>query len=154
MDTGIKVGDCMRTVLVTIRDSASIVDAAKKMKERGVGSLLVLDSKEKTYGIITESDIVRKALATGKLDSHIREFASSPLVTVSAGSDIYEAAKLMGAKNVKRLVIVADGKLVGIISAKDVVRVSPSLCDLIAEREHVKTEADAGLSASQEPALR
>ncbi|MFA6049555.1 MAG: CBS domain-containing protein [Candidatus Micrarchaeia archaeon] len=131
----------MRTVLVTIRDSASIIDAAKKMKERGVGSLLVLDSKEKTYGIITESDIVRKALASGKVDSGLKEFVSSPLVTISAGSDIYEAAKTMGAKNVKRLVIIADGKITGIISAKDIVRISPSLCDLIAETEHAKAEA-------------
>lgn len=140
MDTGIKVGDCMKTVLVTISESASIVDAAKKMKARAVGSLLVLDSNDKTYAIITESNIVKKALAEGKLDGKVKDFASFPLVTISVGSDVSEAAKLMGAKNVRRLVVIAEGKIVGIVSQKDVIRISPALYDLIAEKEHVSVE--------------
>ena len=143
MDTGIKVGDCMKATLVTIDEDASIVDAAKKMKGKKVSCLLVTDSSGKCERIVTESDLVKKALATEKLSVKVKNVANQPLITISAGADITAAAKQMGKENVRRLIVLDRQDIVGIISAKEVMRISPSLYDLIAEQEHYATEAMA-----------
>lgn len=135
METGIRVADVMSRSLVTIQENASIFDAAKVMKRRGVGSLLVKDPKGKIYGILTERDLSWKALALGRTRSKVRELASKPLLTIPEGADLSEAARLMGKRGKKRLVVTRDSKIVGVISDKDIVRLSPSLYDLIAEEQ-------------------
>jgi len=139
METGIKVGDCMKTSLVTIREDASIVEAARKMKQSNVGSLLVEDKNKRVYGILTSDDVVHKAVSAEKTAEPVKNFASKPLVGIKIDADLRDAAKLMGERNVKRLVVFkTDGKsIAGIISQKDIVRISPSLYDLIAERERI-----------------
>lgn len=138
MDTGIKVGDCMKTSLITISEEASVYDAAIKMKEKDVGTLLVTDAAKKIYGIITDEDLVKKAVAPRKMDARIKDIVSKPLLGISPEADISEAAKTMGLKNVKRLVVFKGSKVAGIISEKDIVHISPSLYDLIAEKERLK----------------
>ncbi len=130
METGIKVGDCMRTSLVNVPDSTPVVIAAKKMAESGVGSLLVLNSKG-IYGIITEKDLVVKVLATGKINTTVKEICTKTLITIPVTEDISLAAKLMGEKNIKRLVVTSQGKIVGIVSQKDLISIAPSLYDYI-----------------------
>lgn len=139
METGIKVGDCMKTSLVTIGEDASIIEAARKMKQSDVGSLLVEDKNKRVYGILTSDDVVHKAVSAEKTAEPVKNFASKPLVGIKVDADLRDAAKLMGEKNVKRLVVFkTDGKsIAGIISQKDIVRISPSLYDLIAERERI-----------------
>ncbi|PIO05946.1 hypothetical protein COT29_03415 [Candidatus Micrarchaeota archaeon CG08_land_8_20_14_0_20_59_11] len=138
METGIRTGDCMRRSLVTISEDASMYEAAKVMTDARVGGLLVTDAKKKIYAMMTDADIVRKAVATKKMDLKVKDIASKPLIGVPASADINEAARLMGQKNIKRLAIFDAGKIVGIISERDIVRISPSLYDLIAEKEHLK----------------
>lgn len=138
MDTGIKVGDCMKTELATISESASIYDAAEKMTRQDVGCLVVTNDRDKIYALITDEDLVRKALAKKKLDLKVKDVASKPLIGLPPEADLTEAAKLMGKKRVKRLVIFRDRDVVGIISARDIVDLSPSLYDLIAERERIR----------------
>ncbi len=130
----------MKTTLVTIDEDASIVDAAKKMKAKRVSCLLVTDSEGKCDSIVTESDLVKKALASERLSIRAREVANKPLITISAGADLSEAARQMGEKNVRRLIVVDEQQILGIISAKEVMAISPSLYDLIAEQEHIKAE--------------
>lgn len=135
METGIKVGDCMKTSLVVIPDSTLVVDAARKMAETGVGSLLVTNEKG-IYGIVTERDLVTKVLASGKTNSKaIREICTKTLISIPATDDISLAAKLMGERAIKRLVVTLHGKIVGIISQKDLISIAPSLYDFIAEEK-------------------
>lgn len=125
----------MSRSLVTIGEDATIYDAARVMKRRGVGSVLVKDSKGKIWGIVTERDLAWKALATGKTKAKVKAMASKPLLTISEGADITEAARQMGKRGRKRLVVTRDGKIVGLLSDKDVIKLSPALYDLIAEEE-------------------
>ena len=142
MDTGIKVGDCMKTLLVTINHTDTVVEAAKAMKKKDVGSVLVTGGKGNIEAIATDEDIVRKAVALGKLDLEIGKIASKPLVTISALADLNDAAKQMSRKKLRRLVVVDSAeKVVGMISQSDIMELSPSLYDLIAEREHVEAES-------------
>lgn len=136
METGIKVGDVMTSSLVTISENASIHDAAKKMKEKGISSLLVTQNGSgKIYGIVTSKDMVYKVLAKGKNgDTKVKDVHSAPLVGVEPEADISDAARLMGKEDLRRVVVFKNAKIVGILSAKDLIRISPSLYDLIAER--------------------
>ncbi len=138
MDTGIKVGDCMRSELVTISENASIYEAAEKMTRQDVGCLVVTDVRDKIYALITDEDLVRKVLAKKRLDAKVADVASKPLIGLPPDADLSEAAKLMGKKRVKRLVVFSGRDVVGLISARDIVNLSPSLYDLIAERERIK----------------
>jgi len=134
METGIKVGECMKTSLVTISGEASVKEAAVRMSQEDITCLLVEDSKKKISAIITESDIVRKCVANGSVDAKAGSVANKPLVTVDEGVDLSEAARLMGKNDVKRLVVTKSGKPCGIISQGDIIRISPSLYDLIAAK--------------------
>ena len=135
METGIKVGDIMKTSLVAITESATVQEAAKIMKSRDIGSILVKDKNKKIYGILTDRDLVEKVLSKGlKSNTGIAKFISKPLVGIRPDSDISEAAKLMGNEDLRRLVVFKEGKVIGILSEKDIVKISPSLYDLIAEK--------------------
>ncbi len=138
MDTGIKVGDCMKTELVTIQDSATIFQVAEKMTRQSVGCLMVTNDRGKIYALVTDEDLVRKALAKKRLDATVKDVASKPLIGVPPETDLSDAARLMGKKRIKRLVIFKGKEVVGLISARDIVDLSPSLYDLIAERERLK----------------
>ena len=135
MQTGVRVGDCMQRSLALINADASLFDAAKAMKAKKVGSLLVVDRKKNPFAIITERDVVWKALARGKTKVKVKDIASKPLVTIPPEADILEAARVMSDEDVKRLVVAKEGKVVGLISEKDMVRISTSLFDLISEEE-------------------
>ena len=140
MDTGIKVGDCMKTALVTIGEDASSFDAARKMAEHKVGCLLV-EKGGKITGIVTDSDLIKKCLATERVYKKISEIASKNLVGVGIDADLSEAARVMGQKKIRRLVIQKSGRVVGIISESDIVGISPSLYDLIAQKQALQARA-------------
>lgn len=127
----------MRTTLVTIRDVAEVHEAAALMRDKDVGSLLVTDASNKIYGIVSERDLVVKALAGNKCGALVKEVASKPLTTINVDVDLSDAARQMGSKDIKRLVVTRNGKIVGLISQKDIIRISPSLYDLIAEESSV-----------------
>ncbi len=132
----------MKTLLVTMDYNASVVEAAKVMKKKDVGSILVSDGK-KIGAIVTDEDIVRKAVATGDIDVKVRKIATKPLITIHPGADLVEAARQMAKKNVRRLVVLDSAdRVVGMISQTDIMKLSPSLYDLIAEREHVHEEQE------------
>lgn len=135
METGIKVGDVMKTNLVVISENATVYEASKKMKEKNVSSLLVGSNGDKIYGIITNTDIVTKCLAAGKGgENKVKEFVSKPLIGIEPEADISDAAKLMGHEDLRRVAVMKNSKIVGILSERDIIRISPSLYDLIAEK--------------------
>lgn len=128
----------MRRELMTINDAASIFEAADVMTRNDVGCLIVKNDRDKIYALITDEDLVRKVLAKKRLDATVKDVASKPLIGLPPEADLTEAAKLMGKKRVKRLVVFGGRDVIGLISARDIVDLSPSLYDLIAERERIK----------------
>ena len=135
METGIKVGDIMKTRLISITENSTIQQAAKIMKSKDVGSVLVTDKSKHIYGILTDMDLVEKALAKGlRLNTSIKTMVSKPLIGIDPSEDLSEAARLMGNEDLRRLVVFKEGKVVGILSENDIVKISPSLYDIIAEK--------------------
>ena len=122
------VRDIMRKKLETIEEMASVQDAAKKMKDRNVSSLIVVDEKGKPQGLLTERDLVRKVCIDDIHTSTVtnKEIMSSPLITIDSQSLPSIAADMMLQNNVRHLLVVDDkydvNKPIGIITPLDFTR--------------------------------
>ncbi|MFH1106424.1 MAG: CBS domain-containing protein [Candidatus Micrarchaeota archaeon] len=134
METGIKVGDVMQSRLISLDSESTVLEAAKLMKKNNIGSVLV-EISGRISGIVTHTDLVERCLAEGRSSScRLKEVMTKPLVGVEPDADISDAAKLMGNEDLRRLVVFKSDRIVGIISEKDIIKISPSLYDLIAEK--------------------
>lgn len=121
------VNDFMRKRLIAIEESASVQEAANRMKDKNVSSLVVVDEIGRPLGLITERDLVRKVciydVSTSKLI--IKEIMSSPLITIDSNSSASEAVDMMLRNNVRHLLVVdsksSEGldKPIGIVTPLD-----------------------------------
>jgi CBS domain-containing protein len=107
------------------------------MTKFDMGSVVIMDSAKRPIGIITERDILRKVVEP-RLPVDIvtaLEVMSHPLVSISPDASVEQCAKLMSDKRIKKLPVVKDNKLVGIVTSMDLVRTEPKviaeLSDLI-----------------------
>ena len=119
------VSDIMSKDVATIGASSTMADAAKIMGEKHIGSLVILDN-DRPQGIVTERDLLTKVLAK-RLDpakTKVMDVMSSPLIAVKPTATIKEAARTMIERK-GRLVVLRDGKLVGIITAADLIKSLP-----------------------------
>ncbi len=106
---------------VTISSSASLKDCAKLMRKENVGSLLVVEG-ETPKGIITERDIIQAIADDYPLDTPASKVMSTNLITAEASTDVSDAALLMTNSKIRHLVITENGKIIGVISLRDVAR--------------------------------
>ena len=114
-----KVSEIMTGAAVTDQPDDTLDEAASKMWKQQTGSLLVTDGDD-LIGIVTERDVL-KAVATGvKLEeARIAEVMTKDVVTVGPGTSLREAAKIMADRWIRHLPVVDGGKLVGVISQRD-----------------------------------
>lgn len=115
------VKQLMQKELVTISPLATIHDAASKMKEQNVGSVLVVDEGWKLKGILTDRDIALYAAADSKdpRSVHAYDIMTPDPITVDADADVDSALRIMNRANVRRLPVTENGKLAGILSSAD-----------------------------------
>jgi len=134
MSKEILVKEAMKTNLATIQPSITVIEVAKIMKKRNIGSVIVLEN-EHPIGIVTESDILKKVVAEGKNpnDTIVKDIMSTPMVITDAFVTLEDAMKKMGKCNVRRLPVIEDDKLIGIITQKDISRISPILHEISRE---------------------
>ncbi|HIH76091.1 MAG TPA: CBS domain-containing protein [Methanomassiliicoccales archaeon] len=118
----------------TGRPDMTVKEAAALMLREGVGSLIVLEGGE-PVGILTERDILYKVVAVGKVPSRtkVERVMSSPVITIAPGSNVSIAAKRMSDLHMRRLPVVENGKLIGMLTEKDILKLSPSLIELTRE---------------------
>ena len=119
---GLKVHEVMTDRPRCVTPETPVTEAAQLMKSDDIGSLPILDG-EQLAGMVTDRDIVVRAIAEGKdpRGMPVREVASRELVTVHADDDLATALKLMASQQVRRLPVVdSDNRLVGIVAQADV----------------------------------
>ena len=115
-----KVKDLMTTNVAKVNANSNITEVAQNMKNLNVGSIPVCDSSDNIVGIVTDRDIVLRNVASGnQSNSTAQNVMSSQLVTVSPDTDIHEAANIMAKNQIRRLPVVENGKLVGMLSIGD-----------------------------------
>ena len=115
------VGQLMTERLETISPSDTAQEAAKKMRDKKVSSLVVTDLEDKPIGIVTERDLVRQ-VCTKVINSNdviVHHIMSAPLATIDANSSVEVAADIMNQNKVRHLLVVDENKVLGIITPSD-----------------------------------
>jgi len=110
--------------LETVHETASIQEAAKKMKDSNVSSLVVVDDDGKPQGLVTERDLVRKACINDVRTSSVKnkDIMSFPLITIDSKSSASVAVDMMLQNNIRHLLVVNKGNTnnpIGIITPLD-----------------------------------
>ena len=118
-----KAVEAMRTSIVTVEEGVSVAEASLGMYKKGEGCAVVL-RQGKPFGIVTERDVTWKVAAKGLNPNSVRvaEIMSTPLVTIDPNADLTEAAKIMKKHKIRRLAVVKEGTLHGVLTANDVAR--------------------------------
>ncbi len=139
----LKARDIMTTDVVSVSEGSSIVEAAQKMKRADVGSLPV-EENDRIVGIVTDRDIVLRNVA----DEHdpnretCGEIMSTDVVAVDPEMSVEEVSRLMSSHQIKRIPVVENDRVVGMISLKDISQ-TRDLQDEAAETLNDITESDS-----------
>lgn len=109
--------------VVTIENSATVQEAARLMRDKKIGSLLIVKGG-KMVGILSETDVTRRAAAEGLAPNQVivESIMSSPIITLEAQSTPEEVNDLMKEKGIRHLAVTEGGEIVGIVSVRDLLR--------------------------------
>lgn len=136
-----KVKDIMTTNVQCANQSTTLEEVANKMKSLNVGSIPVCDSGNRLLGIVTDRDMVVRGLSQGLQSQAIaKDVMTVNPVTVSPDTDVNEATRLMSEHQIRRIPVVENGTLVGILAIGD-----------MAVRDRLTDEAGNALSSISEP---
>jgi CBS domain-containing protein len=134
MTTRVLVRDIMNSPVISASPEDSIKDIADKMKDQRIGSIVIMQD-EKAVGIVTDWDIVSNAVAKDVKPSTLKASEiMQELHSIEGEEGVTEAARVLRQHNIKRLGVVYKNRLVGIISASDVIAVTPDLVDVVSEK--------------------
>ncbi len=134
----IYVEEVMTKVPITGCPDLSVKEIGSLMRSWKVGCIIItMDGHP--MGIVTEKDLVEKVVAEDKLPTVVtaREIMSAPLVTIGPRDSVADAGRKMARLRLRRLPVVLDGELVGVITENDITRLSPSLIEITREWENI-----------------
>lgn len=111
------------------------------MREKKIGNVIVAEVNH-PIGILTESDILKKVVCEAKnpQDVTVEDVMSSPIIVTDPYITLQEALKIMGKCNIRRLPVIENNKLVGIITQRDISRLSPALTEIAHEWSNIETK--------------
>jgi signal-transduction protein with cAMP-binding, CBS, and nucleotidyltransferase domain len=149
METKLAVRDVMTRTVVTATPDMSAAEAGKKMVANRVGNIIIVKDG-KSIGIVAESDMVAKVISKNVKPGSIKleQLLSKPLITTKSSDDVHDAVLMMAQKKIRRLPVIDDGELVGIITDSDVIQVSSEVNQILdnliqMNRESVLDRRDA-----------
>lgn len=135
------VKDIMNPNVVSLGPDSTLKDASELMDKQKIGSIVIMDN-EKPVGIITERDYAtRVMLKPYSADSKVSEVMSSPVIHVSSEQSVAEIIDIMANKDIRKVPVIDDGKVLGIVTGTEFLRlfVQASDADLQkAYQEYVK----------------
>ena len=159
-----RAADVMTERVLRVRPETSVLDTATTLSERGISALPVVDAEDRLVGIVTEGDLMRRPeigtdapQRAGETDSLLERLSRAVayvkvhgataadvmtrnLVTVTSDTPLSEIAEVMASRNIKRVPVVEEGNLIGIVSRLDLVR-ALLVQDLTAPKEDLDDEA-------------
>ena len=132
------VAEIMTRNVITAAPDTSIADVAKLMRDKNIGSVVVLENG-RIAGIVTERDIVTRYVANpmGRRPEEVitGDIMTRNPITIRDNVDVMEAAKIMAERNIRRLIVVnSKGEIVGIVSSRDIMRIAPHIVFITSEK--------------------
>lgn len=120
--------------VIYVRPNDNVQRVAELMRKNDIDSVIVMD-KGRGIGIVTDRDIIAKIVANGKDPRGITvsRIMTTPLITINPEADIDDAARKMRDRNIRRLIVTKNDRIIGILSEFDLIRVEPALHLLILE---------------------
>jgi len=116
------VKEIMNASVMSIDSSVTAADAARMMEDTGIGAVIVLENSL-PVGIVTDRDLAIKITAHSfPVDTPVKRIMSSPLISIDPDSDLWIASDLMSTRNVRKLPVIDDDRVVGIITSSDLVK--------------------------------
>lgn len=134
MEVKMPVKEIMTRDVVTVDIKSDVQQLAKKMLDYDVGSVIVTDKKQ-PVGIVTERDIVRKIVSRNLKpdDISMRELMTTPLITIDTEEDVTDTMHKMVKMEIRRLPVVENGKLVGIVTDTDLIAISAEMGSIFSD---------------------
>ncbi len=138
MKIGIKVGDVMTRQLIAVTPSENVIDCAKKMASKDVG-IIIVKKGNKLTGVLTEKDVIWALTKKGNLKNvKAGDIMLRKINTIKPSRDIYEALLRMKKQNTKWLPITVNGRVIGILTINDILRIEPGLFELVRGNMNIK----------------
>ena len=118
------VKDLMTTGISCVKEDASLSQIAKQMKQEDVGLIPVCNDKGEVLGVVTDRDLVLRAMARDRKDGELKaqDVMSTNIISASPEMNTHHAALLLAKYQVRRLPVAQNGKLVGMLSMADIAR--------------------------------
>lgn len=151
MKTGYQVADAMTTKPVSISKESTLTECAILMAEHKVGSLIV-EHNNKISGIITDTDVVRKVVALGMDPKKMKaeDVMVKGVITILPEMDLYDALVKMNEMNIRQLPVVENGKILGLLTLKDILKIEPALFELMVDNIEVREEERKPIHGSRQ----
>ena len=139
MERSIPVKDAMTVNVETASPSATVMEVADKMVERGVGSVIIVENSE-PIGIICERDLLERVISSDMKPSEVKaeDIMVEPLITADPEMDMLDAMRKMIKNNIGHLPVVQGDELVGIVTVQDALEVTPQILEVIPERAEIE----------------
>ncbi|MFB0514548.1 MAG: cyclic nucleotide-binding/CBS domain-containing protein [Candidatus Bathyarchaeia archaeon] len=134
------VKDVMSSPVVTVNEKEPVTKVAKLMGKHDLGCIIVTGKDGKPLGIITERDLITRVLAKNRPRYKLaaKNVMAAPLITINPEETLSEAARRMSRLNIRRLGVMYKGELVGIISSKDILAITPELIEMTQEKAKIE----------------
>jgi CBS domain-containing protein len=136
------VKDVMTSPVITVNEKEPVTKVAQLIGKHELGCIIVTGKDGKPLGIITERDLVTRVLAKNRPRYKLvaRDVMTAPLITIDPDETLSEAARRMSRLNIRRLGVMYKGNLVGIISSKDILAITPELIEIMQEKAKIQGE--------------
>jgi CBS domain-containing protein len=121
----LKLEEFMTKNAITCKETDNVLEVTKLMLAKGLGCLVVINKKHKPIGIITETDILKKVVVHQHDPENmaVTEVMSKNIVTIKTDATLIELSQAMQKHNIRRMPVVKGEKLVGIITARDLIKI-------------------------------
>ncbi|RLG02188.1 MAG: CBS domain-containing protein [Thaumarchaeota archaeon] len=129
------VREVMSSPVIEAEEHETAEDAAKKMMKYGVGAIIVTGQRGEPVGIVTKTDLVNKVIAKNLKPNEVKlkDIMSTPLQTIDPDARIEDALRKMNKLKVNRLAVIYKNRLAGLVSIKDILRVTPEILEIVKE---------------------
>ena len=144
MKTGVCIGDLMTRNFIWVSPDTNLKKCAKTMIKKRVGSLIIKEG-DKLKGILTEKDVVWAVVKKGKKglqDIKAKDLMKRKVVTIKPSTYVEDALQRMRKKKVRRLPVVENKKVIGMLTMNDILKMDPFLFEMIAETVKIKEETE------------